>query len=202
MIRRILLTIYLIITKTIFSKCRLVRGWLYSGGKNVRIGKGVVIGGKVEIKDGVTINDYARIFGSPVVHLGKNVYINSFTMISGDIIIEDDVLISQFTNIWGRSHRFYIKDKPIWVQHGEGGQGYKVGKILIKKDAWIGPHVTIMRGVTIGIGAVIGAGAVVTKDIPDYAIAFGVPARVKYYRGVNNPCDIGEKNEPSGNRGS
>lgn len=169
----------------IISGCdllRLLKGWLYSGKGNVRIGTGVVIGGKVEIEEGVTINDYVRIFGDPAVHIGKNVYINCFTMMQGEIIIEDDVMISQFTNIWGRSHKFYKRDQPIWVQHGDGGQGYKIGVIIIKRGAWIGPHVTIARGVTIGIGAVIGAGAVVTKDVPDYAVAFGIPARVSYYR--------------------
>lgn len=48
---------------------------------------------------------------------------------------------------------------------------------------------TILRGVTIGEGAVIGAGAVVTKDIPDYAVAFGIPARVAYYRGDKDDQD-------------
>ena len=52
----------------------------------------------------------------------------------------------------------------------------------IKRDVWIGCHVTVLAGVTIGEGAVIGAGAVVTKSIPDYAIAVGVPAQVRLYR--------------------
>ena len=186
MIQRSLFQIYRCISNPLRSRIQKIRGWLYSGHTNVKIGKGAVIGDSVEIKDGVTINDYTRIFGDPKVTIGRNVYINCFTMMLGDIEIEDDVLISQFVNMWGRSHKFYDRNKPIWVQHGEGGQGYKKGKIVVKKGAWIGPHVTILRGVTIGEGAVIGAGAVVTKDIPDYAVAFGVPAKIKYYRGENN----------------
>ena len=55
-------------------------------------------------------------------------------------------------------------------------------KTVIGNDVWTGRNVTIMAGVRIGNGAIIGAGAVVTKDIPDYAIAVGVPAKVIKYR--------------------
>ncbi len=56
------------------------------------------------------------------------------------------------------------------------------GEIVIGNDVWIGTGVTILSGVKIGNGAVIAAGAVVTKNIPDYAIAGGVPAKVIRYR--------------------
>ena len=54
--------------------------------------------------------------------------------------------------------------------------------VFIGNDVFIGANVTILDGVTIGDGAVIGAGAVVTKDIPPYAIAVGVPAKTIKYR--------------------
>lgn len=53
---------------------------------------------------------------------------------------------------------------------------------VIGSDVWIGSNVIVSRGVTIGHGAIIGAGAIVTKDIPSYAIAVGVPAKVIKYR--------------------
>ena len=49
---------------------------------------------------------------------------------------------------------------------------------MIEDDCWLGHGVTVLDGVTIGKGSVIGAGAVVTKNIPPYSVALGVPAKV------------------------
>jgi acetyltransferase-like isoleucine patch superfamily enzyme len=59
------------------------------------------------------------------------------------------------------------------------------GDIVLEDDVWLGARVCVTDGVTLGRGAIIGAGAVVTKDIPPYAIAGGVPARVIGYRAEN-----------------
>jgi len=165
-------------------RLRRLRGWFVSGKRRVTIGRGCVIS-SVNFSDGVTIEDYVRILGQPRIYLGEDVYINCYTMISGEVTIEDNVLISQFVNIWGRAHRFARKDCLIWDQYGQHGvtdQGYDVQPVVIKKGAWIGPHVTVSRGVTIGEGAVIGANAMVTKNVPDYAVCFGVPAKVVKFR--------------------
>lgn len=58
------------------------------------------------------------------------------------------------------------------------GNPYSKGEIIIGSDVWIGTGVTILSGVKIGDGAIIGANSIVTKDIPDYAVAFGAPATV------------------------
>lgn len=62
-------------------------------------------------------------------------------------------------------------------------------KIVIGNDVWIGDNVVIMPGVTIGDGAIVGTGAIVTKSVPPYAIAVGVPAKVKRYRFSKNEID-------------
>ena len=49
--------------------------------------------------------------------------------------------------------------------------------MIVKEDVWIGMNVTLLSGVTVGRGAIISAGSVVTKDIPPYCVAGGVPAR-------------------------
>jgi acetyltransferase-like isoleucine patch superfamily enzyme len=56
------------------------------------------------------------------------------------------------------------------------------GNVIIGNDVWIGANAVILSGVTIGDGAVIGAGSIVTKDVPPYAIVFGVPAKLTKYR--------------------
>lgn len=66
-------------------------------------------------------------------------------------------------------------------------QSYK--KVIIKNDVWIGANCTIMPGIKIGNGAIIGAGSVVTKDVPDYAIVAGVPAKIIKYRFPKNIID-------------
>lgn len=106
------------------------------------------------------------------VKFGKGVFINHSAILSasGGIEFEDGVSIAPGVRIATINH-----------DSNERHTKYTYGKVLIKKNAWIGMNVTISPGVTIGEYAVIGAGAVVTKDIPDYAVAVGVPAKVIKY---------------------
>ena len=66
-------------------------------------------------------------------------------------------------------------------------QGFEPEQVMhIGDDVWIGTNVIILPGVNIGSHCIIGAGAVVTKDVPDYAIVGGVPAKVIRYRTEGN----------------
>ena len=90
----------------------------------------------------------------------------------GGIRIGNHVLIGQSVNLHAENHNFADPELRI-DQQGVTYQGIEIGD-----DVWIGSKVTILDGVSIGKGAVIAAGAVITRSIPDYAIAMGVPARI------------------------
>ncbi len=110
------------------------------------------------------------------VFIGKNVSINRFVTITachgGRIRIGDNCLIGPYVLIRSADHSFDDTSRPIREQGHEGGE------IVIGNDCWIAGHVTVTRNVRIGDGCVIGANSVVTKDIPAYSVAAGVPARV------------------------
>lgn len=103
--------------------------------------------------------------------IGKNSVVMSFAEIG------ENVMMGEGCFIYTRSHKFDRTDVPMCMQ---GFKEYK--PVIISDDVWIGSRVTILPGVKIGKGAVIGAGAVVTKDVPNYAVVGGVPAKIIKYR--------------------
>lgn len=106
------------------------------------------------------------------VKFGKGVFLNHSAILSasGGIEFEDGVLVAPGVRIATINHDMNRRHTT-----------YTYGKVTIRKNAWIGMNVTICPGVTIGRYAVVAAGAVVTKDIPDYAVAGGVPAKILRY---------------------
>ena len=100
--------------------------------------------------------------------IGKGVFINSnlLAMARGGITIEDHVMIAANVQLLSNNHDPYdlmvLTCKPV----------------LIRESAWIGAGATILPGVCVGRHAIVGAGAVVTKDVPDYAVVVGNPAKV------------------------
>ena len=88
-----------------------------------------------------------------------------------DISIGNNVLIGAQSYITSCTHNYDKRDFIIQ------NQGFKGAPVKIGNDVWIGCKVVVLPGVTIGNGVVIGAGSVVTKNIPDYEVWGGVPAR-------------------------
>ena len=105
------------------------------------------------------------------VTIGKNVVVmNGCLMMSaGTITIEDDVRIAANTQLISNNHDPYNRDvitcKPVHICKG----------------AWVGDGSTILPGITVGKHAIVGAASVVTKDVPNYAVAVGNPAKVIKY---------------------
>ena len=159
-----------------------------------KIGWPVAFSKGVEIKNSIYIQMERRVylgknaliqvepfhhlkFGShkPKLKIGNYVSIGAGAVISAvsDIELEDDVIIAPYCYIADNSHSFDRVDVSIKYQGLD-----KVSPVKIKKGAWLGWNSVICPGVTIGKNSVIGANSVVTKDIPDYCVAVGAPAKV------------------------
>lgn len=136
-------------------------------------------GSYIEIGDNTIIRDYCFISCRPdaEIIIGNNTLIGKFNFItcSKKIVIGDDCMFGGNVQITDGNHGI-VKNKLMRKQK-------TLGKTTtIGNDVWLGVGVKVLSGVKIGHGAVIGANAVVTKDIPNYAIAVGVPAKVIRYR--------------------
>ncbi|BBO80267.1 hypothetical protein DSCO28_08330 [Desulfosarcina ovata subsp. sediminis] len=132
------------------------RGFKLSIGARSVVSPGACIQGQVAIGEDTSVNAYSILVGV------KN----------GPITIGNGVRIAPHVMMFANNHRFANTDIPIHKQAG------KAGPITVEDDVWIAGMVMITAGVHIGHGSVIGAGAVVTKDIPPWSVAVGVPARV------------------------
>ena len=109
--------------------------------------------------------------------LGDNSGIGRGSVIAGGVSIGKDVMMGPECYIYTRNHSFSSLDKPMRLQ------GYEKGRpVVIEDDVWIGARVTILPGVRVGKGAVIGAASVVTKDVPQYAVVGGNPAKILKFR--------------------
>src|SRR6266568_3835399 len=129
-------------------------------GNNINIGRGTQLDGLTSIES--------------YTYIGRNCTVTR-SKIGRYVSIGNNVTIGPGEHDLGRlstSSLFY--DNP----YDELTQG----ECIIENDAWIGVDVIIMRGVRVGIGAAVAANAVVTKNVPDYAVVAGVPAKVLKYR--------------------
>jgi len=183
-----------------------LRSWLYpfllgTSGRGVPFGVGVVLrhSGKIRLGDHVVIDDYccldAKGTSNRGIDVGTRVFVGRNTILScknGDIVIDDDaniglnaeifsasrvrvgkkVLMAAYTYLVGGDHLYDRTDIPV-LDQGRTAQG-----IDVDDHAWLGAHVVVTDGSRVGRDAIVGAGAVVVGEIPDFAIATGIPAKV------------------------
>lgn len=124
---------------------------------------------------GARINvERGAYFGLGVgIEIGDDSGIGVNCQLYAPIVIGKDVMMGPEVIILTANHEFADTGRPMWKQ------GWRAREpVVIGDDVWIGTRVIILPGVTIGRGAIIGAGACVTKDVPEYAIAAGNPARI------------------------
>lgn len=128
------------------------------------------IGDKVVISKGCVIQAKTGL-----LEIGDECDIGAHVILSsvGGIMLAPNVLIAGNCYIGGGRYHLDSHETPIMYQGI-----YSRGPVRIGEGTWIGASATILDGVSIGRGCVIGAGALVTKDIPDYAIAVGSPAKI------------------------
>lgn len=133
----------------------------------------VSVGGEVVVKHNA---NFGAGVGLKVGHrsqLGHNCRIGNHVTLGCDVLMGPDVIIMT------SSHAFEDRATPINLQGA-----LPIRSVTVGDDVWIGTRVIIMPGVHVGRGAVIGAGSVVTKDVPEYAVVAGVPAKIVRYRGA------------------
>jgi acetyltransferase-like isoleucine patch superfamily enzyme/putative methionine-R-sulfoxide reductase with GAF domain len=144
--------------------------------KNVRLdargheNNKIYLGQRVALEHGVEIG----ALDNTHIHIDENTYIASYVCIAGpgNIKIGKQCMIASHSGIYANNHNFADLTQPIREQ------GVTRKGITIEDNCWLGHGVTVLDGVTIGQGSVIGAGSVVSKDIPPFSIAVGVPAKV------------------------
>ena len=198
---------------------------LGSVGRNVVFGVNVTLRHphKIHIGNNVVIDDLccldAKGTNNTGITIGNGVFIGRNTILScknGDIVIDDranigfncevfsaskvrvgkDILMAAYTYLVGGDHLYDRIDIPV-LQQGRTARGIEVGD-----GTWLGTHVVVTDGSTIGRDAIIGAGAVVVGEIPEFAIATGIPAKVSRDRrrpfdspGVGKAADPGRSGQ-------
>ncbi len=144
--------------------------------KNVRLNaKGheknkIYLGKQVALERGVEVG----ALDNTDIHIDENTYIAPYVCIAGpgNIKIGKHCMIASHSGIYANNHNF--ADLNVLIRE----QGVTRKGIIIEDNCWLGHGVTVLDGVTIGEGSVIGAGSVVSKDIPPFSVAVGVPAKV------------------------
>ena len=175
--------IYQLIPDAVKDYLRMLMARRRYPGRNIgtpHISADVILGDRcslarlVELGPGVTIGDWSYINSGTIIasgSVGRFCSVGSFCQIG--MANHPTECLSTSPMLYGPRNIF-----------GDGGSGWDhyAQTTEVGSDVWIGGHAFVRQGVTVGHGAVIGAGAVVVKDVPPYAIAVGVPARIIRYR--------------------
>ncbi len=152
-------------------------------GKNVLLDEGIRISGaeNISIGDYVWIDKDVRLsapWGS--ISIGKRVHVAELALISGGghVTIHDYAAVARGASLYSHSEAIVGGLRLGGPMIPESQKGMKSAPIVVGKDALIGVNAVIFPGVTIGEGAIVGANSTVNKDVGDWEIVYGSPARV------------------------
>lgn len=150
---------------------------------DLRPGVQVTVADQAELLVGTdTVLDRGTVLevASGSLRIGRRVVFGHHCTVAAkqSVVIGDDCLIAELVSV--RDHDHETADVRVPMRD----QGARCAPVVIGRDVWLGTRVVVLKGVTIGDGSIIGAGAVVTRDVPPYSIAIGVPARVIGRRGA------------------
>jgi acetyltransferase-like isoleucine patch superfamily enzyme len=157
------------------------------------LGQGCQIGARVDVQRGaiagrkgqISLGQRVRLDHGVILHawggnisLGDDVFLGPYTVVygHGGVTIGNNTLIAMHCRIVSSNHT--VPERGIMIR----SQPDILLPTRIGSDVWLGAGVTVLGGVAVGDGCVVAAGAVVTEDLPPYAVAVGVPARVVRYR--------------------
>jgi len=160
------------------SKVRYLLNWwrFETAGERGSLEANVRFLGNVSLIFGqrVTLRRNVLIAGNGVLRVGDRTTINEEVIIAcaESVEIGSECMIAPRVYILDVDHNYSTREIPI------NSQGYRTAPVKIGDDVWIGAYSVILRGVKIGDGSIIAAHSVVNRDVPEYSIVGGVPAKV------------------------
>lgn len=135
--------------------------------------EGVIeIGNNCEVRHHAVLEVSGKYNGTIKIGNGSVVGVGNWFQGSGEIIVEDNVIIGPYVALVSTNHQYENTEIPISLQP------LTLGKIHIREGVWIGAHCTIAQNVTIGKHAIIAANSFVNKDVPDWGVVGGAPAKL------------------------
>lgn len=132
-----------------------------------------------KVGENINIEHGAFFASGRDIEIGDNSGLGLNCRVTGPLTIGNDVMMGPDVMVFTQNHETSRLDIPMRLQTAPKRA------VVIEDDVWIAARVIILPGITIHKGAIIGAGAIVTKDVPEYAVVGGNPARIIKYRNEN-----------------
>ena len=165
----------------------------------------VEIGNKVQIKENSVLNAFRGVKVGDRTIIDRGVVVGGlqsehsyFEIGSKSVVLHHSYLNTAREMVIGNNVGIggycLIFTHGVW-QNAFKGYPYKFGNVVIKDNAWLPWHVFVMPGITIGEGATVAGGSVVTRDVPDYSMVAGVPAKIIRQENYPEKMDLNGKNK-------